>query len=333
MPAPSCGWDVLQKECSYRGKAKAASAAVCRNSSNISGRCRKVQCPLKRNPGTRMTGQHQQRQQTAEHAAAARGIDGQRQPAMGVGRMGIELAGYGMRQAHAGTCARAAQVTGVGKQRALVVERSECSSVGRHEVRLSVDTQTALAQVAENLQSWSHAAVVPCKQDVLRQEGAKAHAQQLALHPGPKLACINRQQERRMGGKEGKAERAAKLEVNIEKELLARLHGGHYEVPAPLDLLSDLVDHPLDEEASVPVHRHGRSRIHRCRQKDSLVTEPVLEEGQDLSAAAPETRDAAEDAWQERPPKRRRKTPAPRSRPPVRELEVEKELLGSLLDW
>merc|ERR1719409_2128319 len=86
----------------------------------------------------------------------------------------------------------------------------------------------ALEQIRTNMEYWPEHQVNRCKQRLTRMRQMVLRMRRLSKNPGVKLVPIKKKTERREATREAKAERAAKVDLAIERELLERLKQGTY---------------------------------------------------------------------------------------------------------
>jgi len=97
------------------------------------------------------------------------------------------------------------------------------------KVKLSRNFEEALHQINENLVFWPRRMIQKCKQRFVKITQYLVRMRRLQLHRRKKLVPVRARQERILNRKENKALVAARIENQIEKELLERLQKGTYK--------------------------------------------------------------------------------------------------------
>eukprot|EP00811_Abedinium_folium_P001188 NODE_11087_length_1309_cov_3.314721.p1 GENE.NODE_11087_length_1309_cov_3.314721~~NODE_11087_length_1309_cov_3.314721.p1 ORF type:complete len:275 (-),score=95.52 NODE_11087_length_1309_cov_3.314721:313-1137(-) len=95
-------------------------------------------------------------------------------------------------------------------------------------VKLSRNFLQALEQINKHLEYWPQHMVNRCKQRLTKMRQMLVRTRRLALRELPATVPIKKKLEKRERTREIKAERAANVDVAIEKELLERLKQGTY---------------------------------------------------------------------------------------------------------
>lgn len=140
------------------------------------------------------------------------------------------------------------------------VERAHSPKNMWEKIKLSKNYMEALKQVDEHLLHWADHKKNRCKQRLTKIRQTLVRQRNLILNAAnqPKLVTIKKKTERREKTREVKAERAAKVETNIEAELLNRLRQGTYgdlynfdkeKFDEALDTIDEEGSQELDEEA------------------------------------------------------------------------------------
>jgi protein MAK16 len=97
------------------------------------------------------------------------------------------------------------------------------------KIKLSTSFPQALEQIDENLQWWDKKLVNKVKARLLRLKQYLMRKRKMLMEPEVKYVSVNKRQEHKLLRREVKAEAAARIELEIEKELLDRLKKGTYD--------------------------------------------------------------------------------------------------------
>ncbi|KAJ1611487.1 hypothetical protein OJ252_1511 [Cryptosporidium canis] len=98
------------------------------------------------------------------------------------------------------------------------------------KIKLSNNFLVAISQINDNLKNvYPEHQILKCKHRLTRIRQTLIRARRMALAVGPKLVPIKKKTERREASRESKALNAAKIENEVENELLLRLGEGLYD--------------------------------------------------------------------------------------------------------
>jgi len=108
------------------------------------------------------------------------------------------------------------------------VERAHSPKNMWEKIKLKKNLQEAFEQIHKNMEFWPEHMINRCKARLIKLQQMIMRQRKLVLKGGPKLVPIKKKMERREATREEKAERAAKVDLAIEQELLQRLKQGTY---------------------------------------------------------------------------------------------------------
>lgn len=114
------------------------------------------------------------------------------------------------------------------------------------KVKLSTSFPEALEQIDDNLQWWDKKLVNKVKARLLRLKQYLMRKRKMLMEPEVKYVSVNKRQEHKLLRREVKAEAAARIELEIEKELLDRLKKGTYD--SVINANKEAFERLLDEE-------------------------------------------------------------------------------------
>mmetsp|Transcript_34610 Transcript_34610/g.40469 ORF Transcript_34610/g.40469 Transcript_34610/m.40469 type:complete len:272 (+) Transcript_34610:27-842(+) len=114
------------------------------------------------------------------------------------------------------------------------------------KVKLSTSFPSALEQIDENLQWWDKKLVNKIKARLLRLKQYLMRKRKMLMEPEVKYVSVNKRQEHKLLRREEKAEAAARIELEIERELLERLKKGTYD--SVINANKEAFEQLLDEE-------------------------------------------------------------------------------------
>lgn len=157
-------------------------------------------------------------------------------------------------------------------------ERAHLPSKMWERVKLSNDYGKALEQIDTELQYWPKFLIHKCKQRTTKIVQYLIKMRKLRMREGGKLVPIKKKLERREAIRETKALAAAKLEKNLEKELVARLKSRAYG-DMPLNVNEDVWNAVLERER-LEAEREGEEALELEQDDDSLDEEDLESENE-----------------------------------------------------
>lgn len=115
------------------------------------------------------------------------------------------------------------------------------------KVKLDSSFPKALEQIDSELQWWDRRHVNRVKARLLRLKQYLMRKRKMMMEPQVELQSVNKRQEHKLLAREAKAEKAARIELEIERELLDRLKKGAYD--SVVNYNQEMFDKMLDDEA------------------------------------------------------------------------------------
>lgn len=131
----------------------------------------------------------------------------------------------------------------------LYIKTAERAHLPRRQwekIKLDSSFPRSLAQIDEELQWWDSKLVIKVKARLLRMKQYLMRKRKMLMEPKVEYVSNNKRQEDKLLRREEKAEAAARIELEIEKELLDRLRKGTYDSVINYD--KQAFEKLLDEE-------------------------------------------------------------------------------------
>jgi len=182
----------------------------------------------------------------------------------------------------------------------LYVKTAERAHLPRRQwekVKLHTQFPKALEQIDEQLQWWDRRFVVKVKARLLRLKQYLMRRRQMMLEPQAEYVSVNKRQEDKLLRREVKAEAAARIEMEIEKELLDRLKQGTYDSVINYD--KEAFEKLLDEEED----RASLDALEGAEdEEDDALQEYEMDEDSD------DVQEDEEEEVTKRPPRRKQRT-------------------------
>lgn len=158
-------------------------------------------------------------------------------------------------------------------------ERAHTPAKMWERVKLSNDYATALEQIDSELQYFPSFLKHKCKQRTTKIVQYLIKMRKLRTREGGVLVPVKKKLERREKAREGKALAAARLEKNLEKELVARLKSRAYG-DMPLNVNEDVWKAVLDKER-LEAEKEGEEALELEEDEDDLLSDELDEEDEE----------------------------------------------------
>lgn len=158
-------------------------------------------------------------------------------------------------------------------------ERAHTPAKMWERVKLSNDYAKALEQIDGELQYWPSFLIHKCKQRTTKIVQYLIKMRKLRTQETGKLVPVKRKLERRERAREGKALIAAKLEKNLEKELISRLKSRAYG-DLPLNVNEDVWNKILEKER-LEAENEGETALEFEEDEEDFDSDDLLEEDEE----------------------------------------------------
>lgn len=158
-------------------------------------------------------------------------------------------------------------------------ERAHLPAKMWERIKLSTDYAKALEQIDTELQYWPSFLRHKCKQRTTKIVQYLIKMRKLRTRETGKLVPVKKKLERRESARESKALAAAKLEKNLEKELVARLKSRAYG-DMPLNVNEDVWRAVLEKER-LDAEKEGEEALELEEDDDELDEEDLEDEDLD----------------------------------------------------
>ena len=165
----------------------------------------------------------------------------------------------------------------------LYVKTAERAHLPRRQwekTKLASSFPEAMKQIDDELQWWDRRHVNKVKARLLRLKQYLMRKKKMLTEPQAEYVSVNKRQEDKLLRREVKAERAARIELEIEKELLERLRKGTYD--SVINYNQEAFDKLLDEEE---MYENDEEQFDEEEEDEDEDLEPyIMDEDEDEDA-------------------------------------------------
>lgn len=185
------------------------------------------------------------------------------------------------------------------------------------KVKLDASFPKALEQIDEQLQWWDRRMVHKIKARMLRLKQYLMRKRKAMMEPEVEFVSVGKKEEFKLIRREAKAEKAARIELEIERELIERLRKGEYD--GSINYNREAFEKVLDEEDE---------REEEEEENEEGEEEEFEEDMDDLPEYVMDDEEEEEEEVDEQPPVQKGK----RQRRVTIEREIERETPRRMVD-
>ena len=174
----------------------------------------------------------------------------------------------------------------------LYIKTAERAHLPRRQwekVKLNTSFPVALQQIDEQLQWWDRRFVNRVKARLLRLKQYLLRKRKMLLEPEAELVSNNKRQEYKLIKREVKAEAAARIELEIEKELLERLRRGTYD--SVINVNQEAFEKLLDEQEDTA----ARDQQEQMEDEEGEAIDEYVSDDEEFDDEEEEAEDEGDD--------------------------------------